>query len=51
MAYVQIEADEVIADSPITLSRFDSSLQRMEEGPEELQFHCTIQSLSSLGSY
>ena len=45
MAYVQIEADEVSTDSHILQSRPDSASQRIEEGPERLQFHCTMKSL------
>ena len=40
MAYVQIEADEVSADSLLSQSRSDFGPQRIEEGPERLQFHC-----------
>ena len=50
MAYVQIEADEVSVGSPIEPFRSDFGLQRIEEGPERLQFHCARQSLSSSGS-
>jgi hypothetical protein len=41
MAYVQIEADEVSVDSPFAQSRSDFGQQRIEEGPDRLQFHCT----------
>jgi hypothetical protein len=50
MAYVQIEADEVSVGSPIKLFRSDFVIQRMEEGPERLQFQCAGQPLSSFGS-
>ena len=50
MAYVQIEADEVSVGFPIQPLRFDFGLQRIEEGPERLQFHCAGQSISSSGS-
>ena len=39
MAYVQIEADEVSVGSPIKLFRSDFGSQRIEEGPERLEFH------------
>lgn len=51
MAYVQIEADEVSAGLPGTPFRSDTGLQRIEEGPERLQFQCTRQLLSRLGSH
>ena len=50
MAYVQIEADEVSDGSHLTVLRSDSGLQRMEEGPERLQFHCTRQPPQRLNS-
>jgi len=50
MAYVQIEADEVRVDLPMKPFRSDFGLQRIEEGPERLQFHCTRQSLPYLDS-
>jgi len=40
MAYVQIEADEVRVDPPNVPPRSNLRPQRLEEGPESLQFHC-----------
>lgn len=52
MAFVQIEADEVRVSSPSTLFiRSDLHPQRIEEGPEGLQFHCARQSLPYPGSW
>lgn len=50
MAYVQIEADEVSGGSHLTLFHSDFGLQRMEEGPERLQFNCTRQPPQHLNS-
>lgn len=50
MAYVQIEADEVSVGSPTQPLCSDFGLQRIEEGPERLQFHCAGQSIFSSGS-
>ena len=50
MAYVQIEADEAGIESLSTQSFSNSSPQRIEEGPERLQFHCTRRSPPHLRS-
>ena len=49
MSYVQIEADEAGVHSLNTTPLSDFRPQRIEEGPEGLQFHCTKRSSPHLG--